>query len=153
MKIIKTLEQAYKKAPYYEETIELIQSILENKVTSLGSFLGNSLKEIAMYFGIKTQFIYSSSLGKDNSLKGQDKVIDICKILNATEYYNTIAGQELYNSDDFTLNGIDFKFLKTNPIEYSQFDNQFIPWLSIIDVMMFNSVEEIKAMLGNYILA
>ena len=35
-------------------------------------------------------------------------------------------------------------------IVYPQFNNEFVPNLSIIDVMMFNSPEEIKKMLGDY---
>ena len=89
---------------------------------------------------------------KDNKLKGQDKVLQICKILGATEYYNAIGGKELYSVEVFGKYGIDIKFLKTESIEYKQFDNEFIPNLSIIDVLMFNSSEEVMKMLDLYTL-
>jgi hypothetical protein len=83
-------------------------------------------------------------------LRGQDKIIEICNILGADEYYNSIGGRELYSCDKFTQKGIRLKFLKADTLQYRQFHNQFIPNLSIMDVMMFNSADEIKNMLNSY---
>ena len=100
---------------------------------------------------IKTELIISSNLEKNNSLKGKDKVIEICKRLNAQEYYNSIGGYELYSKAEFQENGIDIKFLKIKDILYRQFnDTIFIENLSILDVMMFNSKDKIKLLLGEY---
>jgi hypothetical protein len=41
-------------------------------------------------------------------------------------------------------------FIKSRPIEYKQYKNDFVPWLSMIDVLMFNSKEQIKEFLDNY---
>lgn len=79
-------------------------------------------------------------------------MIEICKKLYATEYYNSIGGQELYSFEEFKKNGIELKFLKTGDIKYQQFKNEFIENLSIIDIMMFNSKEKVKEYLNSYIL-
>ncbi|MFR1676221.1 MAG: WbqC family protein, partial [Fusobacterium sp.] len=63
-----------------------------------------------------------------------------------------IGGQELYSFEEFKNNGIELKFLKTEEIIYKQFTNEFIPNLSILDVMMFNSKEKVKEFLENYTL-
>ena len=94
----------------------------------------------------------SSTLDKDCSLKGQDKVLSICELLGATEYYNAIGGQELYSFEEFKKHGISLKFLDTGVIEYKQFDNEFQSNLSIIDMMMFNSKDKIKEFLNKYTL-
>ena len=99
---------------------------------------------------IKTELLISSHLEKNNSLKGKDKVIEICKKLGGSEYYNAIGGQELYSFEEFKSNGIELKFLKTEEINYQQFNNEFVPYLSILDVMMFNSKEKVKEFLNNY---
>ena len=83
-------------------------------------------------------------------LKGEEKVIDICKHLKATNYINAIGGQELYSKEKFVENGLMLNFLNTKEIIYKQFSNEFIPWLSIIDIMMFNSPEAINNMLNQY---
>lgn len=149
-KLLKTIEHSYKKAPFFEKVYPILEEIVNYDEVNLALYLENSIKKIAEYLDIKTEFILSSSINKDNSLKGQDKVIEICKILRATEYYNSIGGAELYSTDSFDANGIELKFLKTESIEYKQFNNEVIPYLSIVDVMMFNSKEDIKKMLDKY---
>ncbi|MEA3453865.1 MAG: WbqC family protein [Candidatus Caldatribacteriota bacterium] len=149
-KLLKGIDQAYRKAPEYEKVFPLIQSILENPEKNIAKFLGNSLQKIADYLEINTKVIYSSSLEKDNSLKAQDKVLDICQRLRTSHYINTIGGQVLYSKDAFESKGIELNFIKTELMEYKQFGNEFVPYLSIIDIMMFNSVDNIKEMLNRY---
>ena len=74
----------------------------------------------------------------------------MCNILKADKYINAIGGQELYNKEIFKENGIELNFLKTELVEYKQFKNDFVPYLSIIDILMFNSKDEIKNMLNSY---
>ncbi len=76
--------------------------------------------------------------------------MSMCKSLKATHYINPIGGMELYDKADFENNGVHLSFLQTKEIIYKQFDNKFVPFLSIIDVIMHNSVEEITKMLHNY---
>jgi hypothetical protein len=149
-KILKTIKQNYAKAPFYENIIYLIEDILNNEEKNLARFIGYSLEKISNYLELETKFLYSSDLKKDSALKAQDKVIDICKNLNARKYINSIGGQELYSKEIFKKNGMELNFLKTELVEYKQFKNDFIPYLSIIDIMMFNSKNEIKKMLNRY---
>jgi len=149
-KIIKTIKQSYIKAPYFDKVFPMIENILNNQENNLARFIGYSLEKISNYLEINTKFIYSSDIEKDNNLKAGDKLIAISKILNASQYINAIGGQELYEKDIFKKEGIELNFLETEIIEYKQFKNDFIPYLSIIDMMMFNSVENIKDMLTRY---
>ena len=151
-KLLKTISQSYKKAPFYDEVYPLIEEILNFKEINLGKFLENSIKKIIEYLEINTTILISSEIEKDNMLKGKNKILDICKNLGASEYYNAIGGQELYSYEEFNKEGIKLKFLKSGNIEYKQFKNEFIPNLSIIDIMMFNSKEKIKEFLNNYTL-
>lgn len=150
IKFRKTIMQAYSKAPFFEDTIKLINLILSHDDRLLSGFTANSIIKISRHLGIDTEFLISSEIKKNNLLKNQDKVINICKLLMADEYINAIGGIELYNKNDFEMNKITLKFLKTTSINYNQFNNLFVPWLSIIDVMMFNSVGDIRKMLNNY---
>lgn len=149
-KLLKTIYHSYKKAPYFEFIYPLIENILDFEDKNLAKFIGNSIIHICNYLKINTEIIYSSSMEKNNELKGQEKIIHICKLLNADTYINAIGGQDLYDKESFKKACIDLKFIKNNSTPYTQFKNEFIPWLSILDVMMFNSVEEINKMLDNY---
>lgn len=150
IKFLKMLKMAYSKAPKFEEVFHLIEKICSYEDKNLARFIGNSLEEIKRYLNLDTALIYSSDIDKNNHLKGQDKVIDICKTLHADIYINSIGGQELYDKAVFNEYDIELKFLQPNLIEYRQFSNEFVPGLSIIDVMMFNSVKEIQDMLLKY---
>lgn len=149
-KFIKTIRLNYFKAPYFNETMEVIEKIKYFDNRNLSLFIKNSLELILDYLNITTELLLSSEIPKDNNLKGQNKILAICKELNATSYINPIGGVELYNKDDFKKEGIRLDFIKASPIVYKQFNNDFVPWLSIIDVLMFNSVAEVNEMLDKY---
>ena len=149
-KILKTIYMTYRKAPYFHEIYHLLEKVLQYQEKNLASFLGNSIMIISDYLSINTKFIFSSTLEKNNVLKGQDKIIDICKQLGTDCYINSIGGQALYDKKDFKKNNIILNFLKSYPAIYKQFNYEFVSSLSIIDIMMFNSRYQIKKMLNNY---
>ena len=147
-KLTKTLEMNYSKAPFFQPTMELMNKIFSFPEKRLDLFIKNSFEEILTYLKIDTELILSSNIKKDDSLKGQDKILDICKRLKADTYYNAIGGKELYDKKEFAKNGISLCFLRTNEnLQYKQFSKMdFIPNLSIIDVLMFNSQKDIYKM-------
>jgi len=149
-KLLNQIRESYRKAPYFDMLMPLIERIVNYDDTNLFHYIDNSIREICKYLDIKTEIIISSTFDIDHSLKGQDKVIAICKELKATDYYNAIGGQELYSPEEFKKENINLYFISSNPIEYKQFANEFVPWLSILDVMMFNSLENIHKILDNY---
>ena len=147
--IIKTINLAYKKAPYYNLVFPSIEEIIKTK-GSISDLVLKSVLWIKEYLDIDTEIILSSSIDKNNELKGQDKIIEIVKKLNGNHYINAIGGQELYDKEIFNNNGIKLNFIKMKEIKYKQFNNEFVPNLSIIDVLMFNSPEKIREMLDDY---
>lgn len=151
-KFLRSLELSYHKAPYFEQGISLMRDILKFEDKNLSLFIGNSFRAISNYLDFNTEFLYSSKIEKDNELRAEKKVISICKSLGANEYYNAIGGKELYSKENFDTNGLKLHFLKTNQIEYKQFNNVFVPNLSIIDIFMFNSKANINQFLDNYTL-
>lgn len=148
----KTIWNAYHKRPYFREAYPLVTEILEHKGKNLAKYLEYSIRKVCQYLNIDTELMISSKIDKDNTLKGEDKIIDICKRLNADTYYNAIGGEQLYDYEKFKEQGIKLCFLKAGEISYCQGRNDFEPNLSIIDVMMNNSVETIREMLNDYIL-
>ncbi len=149
-KTLSTIKMNYGKAPYFKDVYPLLEQLILNMKGNLANYLFNSFMSINSYLDIRTKLLLSSDITKDDTLKGQDKVIEICKKLNAEKYYNAIGGMDLYSYSDFMSNGIELCFLKTDNIVYKQYNDAFQPNLSIIDVMMFNSVQEIKGMLEQY---
>lgn len=151
-KILRTLEQSYKKAPFFSDSLMLTKEILNGNVenVTISNYNTNCLKIISNYLGIKTEIIDSASIYLNSDLKGQNRILDICLKEQAVQYINPIGGMELYDKEVFKGAGIELNFLKTDTIIYNQFGKDFIPFLSVIDVMMFNSPENINKMLDNY---
>lgn len=149
-KFLKTIEQCYKKAPYFQEVSTIIAQTLYVDNESISKVIVNNLRLICNYLTIKTEIISSAAIYQNTHLKAQERILDICLQENATQYINPIGGLELYDKDIFEAKGIVMNFIKSNPVEYPQFKNNFVPWLSMIDVMMFNSKEEINQYLNNY---
>ena len=151
-KLVNVLKSSYSKAPYFKEAFELIQECLLCDKNNLFEFILNSLNKINLYLEINTPIILSSTINIDHNLKSQNKVLSICEAQKATTYVNAIGGTELYNKEIFKLKNINLNFIKSEKIEYNQFNGNFISWLSIIDVMMFNSKDKIKEYLNSYTL-
>lgn len=150
-KMIRSLENVYKNAPVFNRCMSVLESILLSKETNLALFLYNQIKVICEYLHIDTSIILSSQIKKDNHLRGQDKVIHMCKIVGADKYYNAIGGKNLYQKDIFDKNNIKLYFLKTHPIKYKQYKQKnFIDNLSIIDIMMNLEVNEIEQLMKGY---
>lgn len=153
IKLRKTLKMNYQKAPYYAETMELLEKVFTFEDKRFNYFIRNSFEIVFNYLEISADFVFSSELQNDKMLKGKDKIIDICKILGATDYYNAIGGQKLYDKDEFVANGIQLNFVSPDLAEYPQFSSAFIPGLSMIDVLMMNSKKNVISLLRKYSLA
>ena len=149
-KFLKTLEQCYKKTPFYSEILPIIEQTLSIDNEPVSKVIEHNLRLICNYLDIKTEIISSSTIYKNTHLKAQERILDVCLQEKASQYINPIGGLELYDKDFFEIKGIQLNFIKSNPIEYPQFKNEFVPWLSMIDVLMFNSKEKIKEFLDNY---
>lgn len=150
-KLLAQISGAYRKAPYFMQTMLLLEPILLYKARNLFDFLHNSLVKTAAHLKISTPIKISSEIPINHALKSQDKVLAICRAVGADSYINTIGGQELYSKSIFSQEEIILQFMQTLPFNYEQFGQHFVPWLSIIDVLMFNPVPVVQsAITHNY---
>lgn len=149
-RILKQIQTLYKKAPFFSQNYPLVRRFFIQEINNLFDFIHFSVVELCIKLDIKTQIILSSSLDIDPKLKSQDRIIEMCKCLKTDIYINPIGGEELYDKKAFKKEGIDLKFIKSKYIKYPQFERKFIPWLSIIDVLMFNNIEQVKSYLEEY---
>ena len=152
-KFLQTLEQSYKKAPNFNVIFELISNLFKQKHNSIASLAAGSCTVVAKYLDLETNFLYSSEVfSTSQGMEKQDRLIQITQQAKASIYINALGGRELYNKENFKKEGVDLFFLKPELKSYPQFDNEFIPGLSIIDVLMFNDKESCQEMLNDFIL-
>ncbi len=146
----KTLTLAYSKAPYYKESVELIMSVFNSNYETISELAVGSILETCKFLGVKTEFVLTATAYHNNDLKAKERVIDICKREKADTYINAAGGKDMYSKEDFNNAGLELKFLKPHSIVYRQLKPTFVPWLSMIDVLMFNSAEEIRTLFNEY---
>jgi hypothetical protein len=146
-KFLRTMKRAYCKAPYFSTVMDLLHEILIFPEKKLSFFLSNSLKEICGYLHINTQLIKTSAIYEKRDFKGEERIIDICKQNQAKEYLNLPGGNGLYSKSRFQRENILLRFIDSSIPPYKQGKNEFIPNLSILDVMMFNDKEKIMNMM------
>jgi hypothetical protein len=148
--LLKTINVAYNRAPMFGKIYPIIQEIIRNDERNLSTFLTYSIEKLCNYLNIRTEIIKSSVPYNTKSLKGMDKILEICKQEKADGYINPIGGLELYQKEAFKKQNIRLSFLKSTEITYKQNRNNFIPFLSIIDVMMFNDKNIISGFLDEF---
>jgi hypothetical protein len=149
-KLVKMVETTYRRAPCFAEVFSVIESVIRHETNNLSDYLVHQLQTLVAFMGIQTEFVMTSRCYENNDLSGQERVLDICKREGATTYINQPGGQALYNRGTFTQCGLDLKFLIPSAMEYKQFGSLHVPWLSIIDVLMFNGIAGTKKLLENY---
>jgi len=157
----------YKRAPYFDEVYYFIETMISSEVDYISDFNKKSIIRICDFLDIDTLISTTESYfdSVENDIKEMEfkkgidpieypikvlRVLEFCKNESANEFYNSIGGKSLYSKETFRKNNIDLSFIKTDEIHYTQFGNPFVPSLSIIDVMMFNSKDEIQRLLDCY---
>jgi len=149
-KIIKTIQQAYRKAPYYSDVIPMIIDAFNINTTSISEQAITSIIATCEYIGMEVKFERSScKYSETKELEKSTRLQKICKLNNSNQYFNMLGGQNLYSKEDFLTNGIKLHFINSKEVSYTQFDKIFVPCLSIIDVMMFNTKDKIRNFLNS----
>lgn len=149
--ILRTIQQTYAKAPFFADVFPMLETIFHSEVESISTLAATSVELVSKYLEINVDFKFSSV--SFSHTKGQDRstrLISITKELGGDTYMNPIGGAKIYDKDFFESQGIKLDFLESEAITYPQFKDNFIPNLSIIDVLMFNSIEDVNKLLTKY---
>ncbi len=152
-KILSQLIIYKKTAPNYYKVISLLNEVFEKEYTSVVYFIKMLLEKICAYLGFpKTLPIFSEMDLEIEEAKMPDEwALNICKKLGSNiTYINPIGGLDFFDREKYTKNNIQIYFQKMNLKPYIQRRNNFQSGLSIVDVLMFNSIEEINKMLSEF---
>ena len=148
-KLLNQLRGAYSKAPHFDSVFPLIDRVVRYPDNNLFRYVHHSVAQVCAHIGIDTPITLSSTVAIDHGLKARAKVMALCKALEAEVYINPIGGIDLYAHEDFAAEGLELTFHKARPCEYAQFGDVFVPWLSIVDVLMFNSMDLVRDLINS----
>ena len=150
IKLLKTIQAAYAKAPYFNVVFPMIRQVLTANETHIAGLAHISLVRVLEYLNIHTEIIASSRDYANEHLRAQNKILDICRQEQADDYVNLVGGAALYEKALFNQHGVRLIFLEPVLSAYQQHSADYIPGLSILDVLMHNSAEQISQMLQQH---
>lgn len=146
-KLLNQLIEAYRHAPQFPSLRPSLERMVSYPDNHLFPYLLNAIEQVREQLALPTRLITSSDVPADHELRGQDRVLAICKALGATCYVNPTGGTDLYQQDAFARQGVELRFLRSTLPPYEQGKHPFVPALSIIDVLMFNTPDAVQRML------
>lgn len=149
-KILSQLEIYKKRAPYYNNVLNLVKEVLKTDTPSIVNLNKIALEKVCNYLGLEKKFVIFSEMNLDiEPPQAPDEwALNICKSLGVESYINASGGESFFDTSKYSSNNIQLCFVNQPIEEYKQFGDKFEAGLSIIDVMMFNSPEKIIEMLS-----
>ena len=139
---LKTLEMNYKRAPYFYECQEFLKSFMKSGYKKLDKLNIDAYKCFMKSLGIEREIVLSSELNIA-SVKEQ-RILDICDVMNADVYVSGTGASAYQKKDDFTERGIDLRYAVFEPFAYNQLWGDFIPYLSVVDYIMNCGFDALK---------
>lgn len=152
-RILAQLEHYKKKAPYYYRILDLLKEIFKGTYSDIVNLDLHSLLKVCEYLDIEADIeVFSEMELSIEKVKAPDEwALNICKAIgNVSEYWNPPGGLSFFDRSKYQNEDIELKIHSIKLTEYDQKRASFERGLSMIDVMMFNSVETINEMLDNY---
>ena len=160
-KMLNLIYYNYKRSLFFDVVYPLMENSIKQSSELISEYNFVVLNQIATFLDINTPIELSTDpmyegieeqLAKydDSLLRKYDRIKFICQANNADNYINPIGGQDLYDKKVFAEHGIKLSFVQTEQFAYPQFAPEFIPNLSIIDVLMHNGKEGTKQLLNAY---
>jgi hypothetical protein len=152
-KMLKTIDIAYRRAPEFGRVFPRVEAVLTSPTRRVAELAAASIKAMMQLLDLEAEWVESSARFGNAHWKGEDRVLAICRAQGATDYVNVAGGRELYSGERFAAEGVRLHFVRSRPVQYRQFQDPFVPWLSIIDVVMFNTQAAARELVTQYDLA
>lgn len=150
-KMMRTVSLSYGNAAFAPQVLPLFAGMLKEARGLLSSFLFYQLGQVADYLGIDVKIEQSSAIHPKEGLTGQHRILDICVREGASTYINPPGGRNLYDIELFASAGIELLFLDPNlPALTLRHSGQEGPCLSVLDLLMLNSVAAIREATGMF---
>lgn len=148
-----TLQRAYARSDHFASAMDILDYALPQEAESLQEVLGHSLISISRTLGIDTEIICTSQVDPEPQQRGSERILALCRENATREYLNLPgAGRDLYDPADFATAGIRLRFLQPVIQAYPQQAETFVPRLSLVDIIMNNSIDEIQTLLAAFTL-
>ena len=152
-RMLAQLQHYKKKAPYFCETYQLVVECLAVNERSISKLNAAILEKICQHLNISFEWEYFSrmNLEMESMKEPGDWAFCISDKLGAKEYVNPSGGATIFDSSKFNEHGIKLTIRNMPALAYECRGYDYIPNLSIIDVLMWNTPNTVKEYLDKNI--
>ncbi|RTR05328.1 WbqC family protein [Halomonas nitroreducens] len=148
--VLQSIRHAYSKAPYFDAVFPMVEEVLEREDRDITDMCSSGIREVLDYLEIGTPLLRSSRMEYNKHPGRSQNLMEICSSLGACEYVNSPGGRLIYDKKEFSSCGYNLSFLEPREVHYNQGKNEFVPNLSMIDVLMWCSKDQAMALLDEY---
>lgn len=144
-----------KKAPYYKDVVDMMRELFSKKYEMLSDLDIASVDLVMERLGLKKRIhrLSDFTYPDPRTIANDEWGIHMCKFFSeegVDTYTNAPGGKAFYDPVKYEKNGLNIEFLQNNLKPYDQGLDEFAAGLSIIDVLMFNTPEEVIEMINDY---
>lgn len=144
-KILKTIELNYRKARYFEDIFGMLEKLILRELDGLAEYNIANILALCEKLNLGKQFMRQSLLETKES--STELLIEIAHKTGSTAYLSGDGSSGYLDSQRFTQSGLKLFYQDFKQPSYKQFrDDNFIPGLSIIDVLMNCGYEKTRSL-------
>jgi len=129
-----TLKQSYGKAPYFRDYFPIFEEGYGRRWERLFDLDMFFIEQLMKALGLERPLSLSSSLSEEGDRNG--RLISICRHFGADRFYEGKAGEDYMDIERFRESGIEVVFQDYQHPEYPQLYGEFIPYLSVVDLLL-----------------
>jgi WbqC-like protein family len=154
-KLLPRIRHAYHAAPQLDSLSAFLEPLFAGADETIASFNVRVLRALQELLGLRSRLVLASERAYPRCRTAQERVILICLEEGGARYVNPIRARSLglYDQATFIEAGLELSYLSTNAdIHYNQNGGPFVPDLSVIDVLMFNTPAQVRELLERFVL-
>lgn len=149
-RLIGLITESYEQAPYFAQVMPLLERLIRFPQRNIALYAEHALREMCAYLHIVTPIMRSSDLILGSPVNKQERIIRMARTFEATTFITPEGGSVVYDRVHFAIHRLKVRFFRMGAVQYRQFGQPFVANLSIIDVLMFNCIEQVQHMLSQY---
>jgi len=140
-----TIESAYKKAPYFKKYEDILKGAFTQKFSKLVDLNVQLIKIICDILEIETEIVFSSNFSSNISkINKTEDVVNLCKSVGIDELYDAKGAEDFLDLSVFKKNNVKVEFQNYIHPKYNQLWGEFVPYLSVIDLIFNHGDESLK---------
>jgi len=147
-KHLKSIKQAYSKAPFFDEVFLVVEKIYTQKSDFFIDYTNAYLEFLVKHLNIETKIIFSSELNIQS--KKQEYVIELTKKLGGDEFLFGAFGKEYVSKELFFKNAIVPHFQEYKHPKYFQKSPIFHPFMGVLDLVFYENRHNLKNIILNH---